>query len=74
MQAGGILLSGSPVKDNVGRLGYVLKQKFCVSGGRMTLAGYVVQLVEGRGCVFKTPAQLTETSITRVLPAPSCVS
>jgi hypothetical protein len=66
----GIFLRGAPVETDDGRLGYVLDQYFRIDAhGRMVLAGYSLQLTEGRGRLFKTPEKVGPAVVkSRSLP------
>jgi flagellar basal body rod protein FlgG len=61
-----IIRRGTPVETDDGRLGFVRDPDFKIdTDGRMHLAGYRIQLTEGRGMLFKAPEKVKPVKVTR---------
>ena len=62
----GIIRRGVPVETNDGRLGFVRDWDFAFDAeGRMYLAGYEIQLTDGRGALAKAPDKVKPVTLTR---------
>jgi len=62
----GIIRRGVAVRTDDGRFGFVRDPDFAFdAAGRIYLAGYRIQLTEGRGALFKAPEKVMPVTVTR---------